>query len=98
MASPGTDWVTINSQAVTPLDKRSGCGSGSYPMFGADPRRKAARMFNSMAPISQSNTPATPVQRHEFAYPAVTQVAVRAHAVLASSLYRGVTPVRPVTR
>jgi len=55
-------------------------------------------MFNSMAPISQSKSPASPVQRHEFAYPAVTQVAVRAHTVLASSLYRAAAPVRPVTR
>ena len=67
-------------------------------MFGGDPRRKAARMFTSMAPITQTKPTAAPVQRHEFAYPAVTQVAVRAHAVLASSLYRGAAPVRPVTR
>jgi hypothetical protein len=66
-------------------------------MFGSDPQRKAARMFISMAPTSQSNAPSAPVQRHEFAYPAVTQVAVRAHAVLASSLYPA-APAHPVTR
>jgi len=35
---------------------------------------------------------------HQFAYPRVTPVAVRAHTILASSLARLADPVRPGTQ
>jgi hypothetical protein len=38
--------------------------------------------------------PTAAARRHEFAYPRVTPVAVRAHAVLASSLARPVSQFR----
>jgi hypothetical protein len=57
-------------------------------MFGARVARQAARMIRQ----PPTTIPDRAV-RHEFAYPRVSQIALRAHTVLASSL-----PARPVRR
>jgi hypothetical protein len=65
-------------------------------MFGGDPQREAAPMLVPTTHTSQIQ-PTAAARRHEFAYPSVTPVAVRAHTILASSLARLADPVRPGT-
>ncbi len=62
-------------------------------MFGEVPRRQSEPM---LATTPQIQTSTSPAQRHEFAYPRVTPVAVRAHTILASSLARLADSARPV--